>query len=157
MAYLSLLRHAWAGIIISIITCSLSKLASYISKKRNLDRIEDLSCEWSSSRRLETPAGKAAFEPRIPEWCLSIQLSGMWIRGVPEHQWYASKSCGFATNKWAYVSYFDSSTEYRLVCFDCQMGFANMQCRICHKDMPRILWCTWTSIRWVQKLPLYHK
>jgi len=45
VAYLSLLRRAWAGMITSIMTRSLSKLASYISKKLILDRIEDLSCE----------------------------------------------------------------------------------------------------------------
>jgi len=58
----------------------------------------------------ETPGRESGFEPIIPEPCLSFRLSGMHIRGVPELQWYASKSCGFATNKWAYVSYFDPST-----------------------------------------------
>jgi len=81
----------------------------------------------------------------------------MRIRGVPELQWYASTSCGFATNKWAHVPLSDRSTQYRLVCFDCQMGLANMQGWICHEDMPRILRCTWTSIICVQKLSLCHK
>ena len=45
VAYLSLLRCSWAGMITSIMTPSLSKLASYISKKLILARIEDLSCE----------------------------------------------------------------------------------------------------------------
>jgi len=99
---------------------------------------------------------KAAFEPRIRELCLSFWLSGMRIRGVPELQWYASKSCDFATNKWADISYFDTSSQYRLVCFDCQMGLGNMQCWICHKDMPRILRCTGTSTIGQQILLLCH-
>ena len=45
VAFLSLLRCAWAGMVTFIMTCSLSKLISYISKKLILDRIEDLSCE----------------------------------------------------------------------------------------------------------------
>ena len=124
-------------------TRSLSKLASYISKMLILDR--------------KPPSAKAAFEPRMPELCLRFRLPGMRIRGVPELQSYASKSCGFATNKWPYVSYYNTSTQYCLVCFDCQMGLANRQCWICHKDMPKIPWCTWTSITWVQKVPLGHK
>jgi len=98
-----------------------------------------------------------AFEPGIPEPCLSFQLSLMRIRGVPELRWYASKSCGFATNKWADVSYFDTSTHYHLVCFDCQMGLANMQFWICHEDIPRILRCTGTSTIDQQMLQLCHK
>jgi len=43
VAYLSLLRCARAGMIPSITTRSLSKLASYISKKLIPDRIEDPS------------------------------------------------------------------------------------------------------------------
>jgi hypothetical protein len=142
VAYLSLLRLAWAEMITSIMTRSLSKLDSYISKKLILNR--------------KPPAEKAAFEPRIPVPCLSFQLSGMQIRSVPEIQWYATKSCGFATNKWAYVSYFDTSTQYRLVCFESQMGLANMQCWICHEDMPRMLWCTRTSTIGQQILWLWH-
>jgi hypothetical protein len=30
------------------------------------------------------------------------------------------------------------------------MGLPNTQCWICHNVMPRIHWCTWTSIIWVQ-------
>jgi len=45
VAYLSLLRRAWAGMITSIMTRSLSQLASYRSKQLILDRIEDRSCE----------------------------------------------------------------------------------------------------------------
>ena len=78
----------------------------------------------------------------------------MQIRGVPELQWYASKSCSFATNKWAYVSYFDTSTQYHLVCSDCQMELANIQCWICHEDMPSILQCTGTSTTGRQMLRL---
>jgi hypothetical protein len=135
--------EAWAGIITSIMTRSLSLLASYISKKRILHR--------------KPLAAKAACEPRIPEPCLSFQLSGMRIRGVPELQWYASKSCGCTTNKWAYVSYFDTSTQYHLVCFACQMGLANMQCWICHGDMLKILRCTRTSTIGKQMLRLCHE
>jgi hypothetical protein len=124
-------------------TRSLSKLASYISKKLILDR--------------KPPAVKVAFEPRLPESCLSLRLSGTQIRGVPEPEWYPNKCCGFAKNKWAYVSYFDTSTQYRLVCFDCQMGLANMQCWICHEDMPRIPRCTRTSPIGQQMLRLWHK
>jgi len=98
-----------------------------------------------------------AIEPRIPETCLSFPHSGMWIRGVPEPEWYASKRGDFATNKWAYVSYFDTCTQYHLVCFDCHMGWANMKCWISHEDMPRILRCTGTSTIGQQILRLCHE
>jgi len=106
---------------------------------------------------MKTPAAKVALERRIPEPCLRFRLSGMWIRRVPQLQWYASRSCGFPTNQWAYVSYFDTSTQYRLVCFDCQMGLGNMECWICHEDMPRILRCTGTSTLGQQLLRLCHE
>jgi len=59
VAYLSLLRRAWAGMITSIMTRSLSKLASYISKKLILDRIEDLSCERSSIIGPQNPGSES--------------------------------------------------------------------------------------------------
>jgi len=49
------------------------------------------------------------------------------------------------------------STEYRLICFDCQMGLVNMQCWICHDDMPRILRYTGTSTIRQQMLWLCHE
>jgi len=55
------------------------------------------------------------------------------------------------------MSYFDTSTHYHLVCFDCHMGLANIQCWICHEDMPRILRCTGTSTIGQQMLRLWHK
>jgi hypothetical protein len=81
----------------------------------------------------------------------------MLIRSVVEVQCYASNSCGFATNMWAHVPYSVTSTQYQLVCCDCQIRLANTQCGICYEAMPRILRCTWTSIIWVEKLPLWHK
>jgi len=104
-----------------------------------------------------TTTAKASLKLRILEPCLGFQLSGMWIRGVPELQWCASKSHGFVTNKWATVSYYDRSTQYCLVWYDCQMGLANMQCWICHEDIPRILWCTWTSTIGQQTVRLCHE
>ena len=59
VGYLSHLRCAWARTIQSIMTCSLSMLASYISKKLILDRIEDLSCAWSSIIGKENPNGES--------------------------------------------------------------------------------------------------
>jgi len=153
----SLVRRAGARMVTSIMTRSLSKLASYISKKLILDRIEDLSCEWSSIIGQENHGSESGIGAKNTQAMSQFGLSGMRIRGVPALQWYASKSCGFATYKSAYVSYFDTSTQYCIVWFDCQMGLANMQCWICPEDMPRILQCTWTSIIWVQKLPLCHK
>jgi len=138
----------------SIMTHSLSKLASYISKKFMLDRIDitvvhDL--EWIARK---TPIAEAVFEPWIPNPCLSLWLSGMRIWGVPELQWFHSKSCGWAMNKWALVSYSDISTQY---CLDCQMGLAKMQFGICHEDMPRILRFTETSTITQHILRLCHK
>ena len=96
-------------------------------------------------------------EPILSEPCLSFRLSGMPIRGVPDLQWYASKSCGFSTNKWACVSYFETCPQYRLVCFDCKMGCVNIQCWICHDDMHRILRHKRSSTI-AQQLPqLFHK
>ena len=56
VAYSSLLRCRCAGMIPSIMTGSLSKLASYISKKLILERFEDLSWEWSSIIGRENPS-----------------------------------------------------------------------------------------------------
>jgi len=56
-----------------------------------------------------------------------------------------------------YHEYPDTGTQYPQVCFDCQMGLANMQCCICHKDMPRILQCTGTSTIGQQILRLCHE
>jgi hypothetical protein len=106
--------------------------------------------------RQEYPSCHGAFEARIPKPCLSFRLSGIQIKEMPELQWSASKSCGFSTNKWVYVSFFDTCTQYHLDSIDCQIGFANKLCWICHEDVPRILWCTWTSIIFVQKIPLCH-
>jgi hypothetical protein len=58
--------------ITSILTGSLLKSASYISKKLILHR--------------KTLAAKAAFEPEIPEPCLSFRLSGKRNSAVPEQQ-----------------------------------------------------------------------
>jgi hypothetical protein len=37
------------------------------------------------------------------------------------------------------------------------MGLANIQCWICHEDIPRILWCTGTSTIGQQKLRRWHE
>jgi len=92
-----------------------------------------------------------------PEPRLSFRLAGMRITGVPELQYWASKSCDLATNKWDYVSYFDTSSQYRLVCFDWQMWLANMQCWFCHEDMHRILQWTGTSTIGQQMLQLWRE
>ena len=81
----------------------------------------------------------------------------MQICSVPEPQWYASRSCNFATKKWAHVLYSDRCTQSRLDWLHCQMEWANMLCWICHNDMPRILQCTRTSIMGWQKLRLWDK
>ena len=143
VAYLSHFRHACAEMITSLMTHSLSKLASDISKKLILNK--------------KPPAAGTAFELRTPEPCFRFRLCGMWIKGVPELPCYASKSCSFAANKGAYASYFDTSTQYCLVCFDCQMGLANMQCWICQEDTPRIFWCTGTSTIGQQMLRIWHE
>ena len=154
---MSLLKRAWVGMITSIMTCSLSKLASYISTKLILDRIADLCCEWSSSIGHENLSRERSIRAKNTQ--AMSQLPTLW----DADQRYARTSMicqqmlRLCHNKWAYVSYFGTSTQYRLVCFDCQMASANEQCCISHNDMPRILRCTWTSIIWAQKLPLCHK
>ena len=40
------------------------------------------------------------------------------------------------------VSNFDTGTKYHINCLYWQMGLADIQCWICHNDMPRILRCT---------------
>jgi len=112
-----------------------------IHNESQLFKVGSIHIQEANSAQ-ESRAAQPPFEPRIPEQGLSFQLSGMWIRGVREPQLYTCEICGFATNKWACISYFDTHTQYCLVYFDCQMGLANTPCWICHYDMPMILWCT---------------
>jgi len=57
---LFVVSEAWLGLNDkSIMTHSLAKLASYISMKLILDRIEDLSCAWCSIIGQENPGSKS--------------------------------------------------------------------------------------------------
>jgi len=58
----------------------------------------------------------------------------MRILSLPELQWYASKSCNFATNMWANVLYSDRSTQYRL------------DWLYCHSDWQK---CSDRSVIWI--------
>jgi len=94
-------------------------------------------CLNFNQRLGNTRQGKQAAEPWIPEPCPSIRHSAMWILSLPEVQWYASKSCYFATNKWANVLYSDRSTQYCLYWLYCHCDW-----QICSDRL--VLWI-WTG------------
>ena len=73
----------------SIMICSLSKLASDISKKLILDRIEDLSCAWSSIMGQENPAS---------EDCIWAGKS--WAMSQHPTLWDAGPRCAITSMIW---------------------------------------------------------
>jgi len=71
-----------------------------------------------------------------------------------ELQSYTNKHGGFGINQWGCVSFSNTGTQYCLDCAYCQKGLADILCRICHNDMPKILQSTWTLIIVGQQMQL---
>jgi len=81
------------------------------------------------------PAAKVAAVSEIPKQWLSIRLSGFGTLHVPKLEWYASKTCGFATIKWVCVWYSNTSMQYQLHCQYCPLVLVKKLRLIGHNDV----------------------
>jgi len=104
-------------------------------------------------------AATAAAQPWIPEQCLTMQHYRLWIWGVSELLWYATKSCGIGTNTGALTHSFPGTQNVLTVFSENGIGkYAVLDLSECDaQHMLRILQCTWPLIICQQKPRLSHK
>jgi len=95
----------------SIISGSLSMLASYKSKNLILHWIAYHTCSWTWILGQEIPVSEGC-SCALNTQAMSPYLT-LWVQiwGSPELQWYASTSYTFGTHKWAHFSESDTVTR----------------------------------------------
>jgi len=154
VAYLSLVRHHWPGMIHLQWVAACQSWLQYWPKNLILAWIAVLSCAWTSIIGQEIPRSESCCLA-CNMWAVSQHLA-LWDR-VLTCAWTSMiclQQLWLAMNKWTCVSHFNTGSQYRLDCLYCPMGLGNMRCWICHNDMPMILQCTRTSIIGQQKQQL---